>query len=304
MKRLNYHLFATLPFALALAACGSNSSSVSGGGGSISVDSGGNCSQRYINDYNKISSEARQLKSMTKNPELYPESRISAQLDNIHSACKLFFATHANVTCRAEVDFSTKTVSSDDHRTGCATVEKFFETKKKAAPQISSSVSMEQTRPAEQPAPMAVTVETATVPAPAPAPVTEDSIAMSELRSEQIQITIRDQAAFAKLLKSKHLGVANGTIDEESRLLNYMTSENAACFVNDQAKPTKKKDKVSNLEMKSQTERTDSYGKRELSLELNNGRIAITCHRTDNAAFKLSAVRSAFGGILEFNILK
>ena len=79
-----------------------------------SVDGEGYCTQRFVDDYNSIINQLKELNS-SRNPAVRSE-----KLRGAVEACDTFFSRHANVTCVAHLsDEQEKKVSSEALRKGC-----------------------------------------------------------------------------------------------------------------------------------------------------------------------------------------
>lgn len=97
--------------AVLLSACAKDSDS-------ISKDADGNCSSSYVSDYNSIVDEIRRAQWILDS-KIEEESAVIKQLTSINNACQRFKANHSGVSCKAEVDYREKWVSSSDFDSTC-----------------------------------------------------------------------------------------------------------------------------------------------------------------------------------------
>lgn len=93
-----------------------------------SVDSEGNCTHSFVNDYNSIIHEVETSKLSLKS-KYSTESEISAQITTLNNACEKFYSKHSDVTCTAEVNYKKTEISSDDLKKPCDAASKFTEKK-------------------------------------------------------------------------------------------------------------------------------------------------------------------------------
>jgi len=87
-----------------------------------SVDKNGNCTSLFTMDYTSLGIDAVALKNAAKYATSM--SDIYNEATRLSNGCDKFFKTHPNVTCKAESDYVTKTVSSSDHKNNCNIAKK------------------------------------------------------------------------------------------------------------------------------------------------------------------------------------
>jgi hypothetical protein len=122
-------IFPILPalLSLFLTACGNGNSPGDAASASPSVTREGNCTSQFVSDYNNVLFEAK-FASTSLNGDFSTDSEVASHLRSLQNACTKLFNTHGDsVSCKAEVDYQTKQVSSADMKTVCDAAKRALE---------------------------------------------------------------------------------------------------------------------------------------------------------------------------------
>lgn len=204
-----------LPVMLSLTACGKSKdegNSEGAGAANISTDSNGNCSTQFVYDYNNVILETNSAARVIDS-QYYTEAEKIGKLQTVQNACKKFLSTHPNVSCKAEVNYEKKQVSSNDVKQQCDVVDSILAEKNKSSQPVAVTPA-----PETKPAPAPVAPET-------PITRTDDTVLVQDLRNDQIELTVLNAEVLREAFVT-YEKVENGLSDQDA--LNQLVISNGA----------------------------------------------------------------------------
>lgn len=261
-----------------------------------SKDRMGNCSQLFIDDYNRVTDAGKDVSKVLSSDE-HSESYKLARIESLHVACENFLKAHDGVSCKA-TDQHGKfgEVSASELKTGCASVKKYRSEaqERKSKPSTETPTTQKPPEvPQQGPQPEA---------APAEIQKPHSSDVMTSIPSTALGITVVDPSKLKSLLSEGKL-MTGGRLSQVGDFINEYNNGDAICMSETESKVVDKleikQDESFNLiDSAVSNERTGLVIK--LNFIYKSQVIRIGCFKKGTVPFSLGNIRKAFSGVLEF----